>query len=406
MDEQAQLAAPVTTFFSALEVRDRDLVVSVLAPQVRLDVPSLGVSCRGQEDVLRAIGAVLVAFPDFRYRVRSRYVASERVIDEALLEGTWTGSLLGRSPSGVAGMVPARVMLAHDGVVVTTVTVWVDAGALHDLVDLPVTPPPSNPLVRRLRATLPTAEGRVILAQERDRRIAERDPASPQPQLTSPPHPRVTPRGADLKAPVPRKIRRLRSAALALLMVGVSSALIAWVIKGTVHTAADRPRAQAATSGTTGTTGTTGGPATRPATGAAVSDPDAPLPLRFDATRNEFEFSSDALFFDTDSSTLTPQAQAALAKVVTRIRTERRYGRITVTGYTDQRGHAAYNLKLSQARADAVAAALRQALGRLPDRVTVEAVGRGEKDPIVTKGTTSAELAPNRRVAIQVPKPG
>jgi outer membrane protein OmpA-like peptidoglycan-associated protein len=399
MDGQAKLAAPVTAFFSALEVRDRNLAVSVLAQQVRLEVPSLGLRCTGQEEVLGAIGAVLVAFPDFRYRIRSRYVAPEQVTDEAVLEGTWTGPLLDRQPRGVSGMVPARMMLTHDGKAVTTMTLWADAGALHDLFGLSETLPSSSPLVSRLRATLPATEGRVIIAQERDSGTAEREPPFPQRQVVLPPRPRVTSRGTDPRAPVPRRIRRLQAAALALLMVGASSALFAWVVNGTVRATADRSHPQAAATPAADPAQTRQPPST------AESGPGSPLPLRFDATRNEFEFSSDALFFDTDSSTLTPNAQAALAKVVAQIRSEQRYGRVTVTGYTDQRGPAKYNLKLSQARADAVATALRQALAGLPDRVAVDAVGRGEEDPIVTKGTTSSELAPNRRVTIQVPSP-
>jgi outer membrane protein OmpA-like peptidoglycan-associated protein len=399
MDGQSRLAAPVTAFLAALEARDRDLVASTLADGVRLDAPPLGFCYTGRAEVLDAIGAVMVAFPDFRYRVRSRYVASDQVTDEALLEGTRLGPLPGSPPNGAAGTVPARVMMAHDGRVVTAVTLWVDGGALGELIELPERlPASSSSLVNQLRAALPAAQGRVIVAQERDLSAVEQEAPAPQPPMSPSPHARMSTLGTDLKVPVPRKVRRLQAAVLAALMTGISTALVTWMVSGTVRSAADRTRPRASTGPTT-----PGAPTPEP---AGVEGPDAPVPLRFNPSRNEFEFSSDALFFDTGSFELTPQAQEALDKVVTRIRGERRYGRITVTGFTDQRGAEKYNLRLSRHRAEAVAEALRRALGNPTDRVTVVAMGRGEADLIVTKGKTSAELAPNRRVTIQVPEPG
>lgn len=399
MDEQSRLVAPVTAFLSALDLRNRDVVSSTLADDVRLNAPSLGFTCCGRDLVLDVLGAILVAFPDVRYRVRNRYVAPEQVTDEAVLEGTRTGPLMGIAPNGAAGTVPARVMMTHDGVVLTEVTLWADGGALRELVDLPETlPATSSPLVRRLRATLPAAQSRVILARERDATVPEREPQTLLPQMAPQSRPRTTPTGSALKVPVPRKIRRLQAVVLAFLMVGASSALVAWVVSGTVRKSAEQPRPQAAASITPTVA------ASLQAGGMTLSDPDGSVPLRFNASRNEFQFSSDSLFFATNSTDLTPQARTALDKVVARIRAEHRYGQITVTGYTDQRGSKKHNLVLSKDRADAVAAALRTALGSLAERVSVVATGRGETDLIVTKGTTSEQLAPNRRVNIQVPK--
>jgi outer membrane protein OmpA-like peptidoglycan-associated protein/predicted ester cyclase len=399
MDGQSRLAAPVTAFLAALAARDRDRVASTLADRVRLEAPPLGFSCTGRAEVLDTLGAVLVAFPDFSYRVRSRYVASDQVTDEALLEGTRLGPLPGSPPNGAAGTVPARVMMAHDGRVVTAVTLWVDGGALGELTELPDRlPVSSSSRVSQLRAALPAAQGRVIVAQERDLSAVEQVAPAPQSPVLPSPRTRVSTSGADLKVPVPRKVRRLQAAVLVTLMAGVSTTLVTWMVSGTVRSTADRMHPRASTG-----PATPGTPTPEP---AVVEGPDAPVPLRFNPSRNEFEFSSDALFFDTGSFELTPQAQQALDKVVTRIRGERRYGRITVTGFTDQRGAEKYNLRLSRHRAEAVAEALRRALGNPTDRVAVVAMGRGEADPIVTKGKTSAELAPNRRVTIQVPEPG
>jgi outer membrane protein OmpA-like peptidoglycan-associated protein len=139
------------------------------------------------------------------------------------------------------------------------------------------------------------------------------------------------------------------------------------------------------------------GPTSTTAVGSQVE-------LRFDPGRNEFELSTDALFFDTDSSRLTPAAQSAIERMATQIRAEHRFGRITVTGYTDQRGPARYNQSLSLRRAGAVAVTLSRALGPVATKVSLTAVGKGEADLIVASGTTAEELAANRRVTIQVPK--
>jgi outer membrane protein OmpA-like peptidoglycan-associated protein/predicted ester cyclase len=398
MEEQARLAAPVTAFLAALQTRNRDLVAACLADGVTLDVPSLGFTSTGLDDVLDTIGTILLAFPDFRYRVRSRYVAAQQVTDEVLLEGTQTGPLLDSPPTGAAETIQARVMITHDGRLVTGLTVWADAAALRALVNLPGGLRASaSPLVSRLRASVPSTEGKVILAQERDLATAPRETPTPVPPMT-PPRARVTTRTGDLKVPVPRKVRRLQAAFLGLLMVGASAALVTWVVSGTVRTAANQPPAAALT------TPSVKAPAAQRPSSTTVTSGGSQVQLQFDPGRNEFELSTDALFFDTDSADLTPAAQAAIAKVASRIGAEHRFGRITVTGYTDRRGTADHNLLLSRQRADAVAVALRRALGPLASKVSVVSVGMGARDPIVTRGTTAAELARNRRVTIQVPK--
>ena len=70
-------------------------------------------------------------------------------------------------------------------------------------------------------------------------------------------------------------------------------------------------------------------------------------------------------------------------------------------GHTDSIGSAAYNLKLSKMRAEAVAKAL-IARGISPDRLTV--IGKGEADPIASNDTPEGR-AKNRRVEV-ILKPG
>ncbi|KJF85826.1 OmpA family protein [Photobacterium phosphoreum] len=74
---------------------------------------------------------------------------------------------------------------------------------------------------------------------------------------------------------------------------------------------------------------------------------------------------------------------------------------ITVVGHTDSTGPEAYNQKLSQERAEAVAKELRAHLNVGEDRVLSE--GRGELDPIASNDTAEGR-SENRRVDIIVPE--
>lgn len=105
----------------------------------------------------------------------------------------------------------------------------------------------------------------------------------------------------------------------------------------------------------------------------------------------------DRLLFATDESNLKPEQIDAIAQIA------RRLASVDITtarveGHTDSTGTAAYNLRLSQARAEAVAAAMQANGMRLPpDQI----VGRGETLPLSSNDTAEGRQD-NRRVAIIV----
>jgi outer membrane protein OmpA-like peptidoglycan-associated protein len=110
--------------------------------------------------------------------------------------------------------------------------------------------------------------------------------------------------------------------------------------------------------------------------------------------------------FAFDRADLTPDAQAGLQRTADTVRAGGP-GAVTVTGHSDAKGDDAYNLALSQRRAQAVADWLRQQPG-LGDRV-FEVAGRGETMPVAANSLPDGSDAPdgrarNRRVEISVPR--
>jgi peptidoglycan-associated lipoprotein len=59
----------------------------------------------------------------------------------------------------------------------------------------------------------------------------------------------------------------------------------------------------------------------------------------------------DRVFFETDSSELTPQSRATLDKQAQWLNTYSQYGQFTVEGHADERGTREYNIALGARRA-------------------------------------------------------
>ncbi len=111
--------------------------------------------------------------------------------------------------------------------------------------------------------------------------------------------------------------------------------------------------------------------------------------------RVEATLGSDVLF-EFDSATLTPAAAEAVALVAERV-AERAPGTVSVVGHTDDQGDDAYNLDLSQRRAQAVADMLAALVDGASYPTTVQ--GRGEREPLVAN-TSEENRALNRRVTV------
>ncbi len=99
--------------------------------------------------------------------------------------------------------------------------------------------------------------------------------------------------------------------------------------------------------------------------------------------------------FDTNSANLKHTADMKLNEVVD-FAAHHPESNLAVTGYTDSTGSKAYNMKLSERRAESVKAYL-VSKGVAADRITTK--GKGEADPVASN-KTKAGRAKNRRVEI------
>jgi OOP family OmpA-OmpF porin len=104
-----------------------------------------------------------------------------------------------------------------------------------------------------------------------------------------------------------------------------------------------------------------------------------------------------AVDFEFNSTQLTAPAQQTLDEVATALASQPELN-VEVQGYTDSTGAAAYNLHLSQRRADAVKSYL---VSKGVSASALTAKGYGKSNPIASNDTTDGR-ALNRRVAFEV----
>ncbi len=103
------------------------------------------------------------------------------------------------------------------------------------------------------------------------------------------------------------------------------------------------------------------------------------------------------IFFDFDKSTLRPESQTELDRLV-KLLNENPTIKIELSGHTDSKGSDEYNLKLSQNRAQAVVDYLTQ---HGIDKGRLTAMGYGETKPIATNDTDEGRQL-NRRTEFEI----
>lgn len=105
----------------------------------------------------------------------------------------------------------------------------------------------------------------------------------------------------------------------------------------------------------------------------------------------------EGILFATDSAAVSGPAQNDLYSVAQNLN-QYPNSRVEVVGHTDSTGRAAYNMDLSQRRANSVKGIL-TAAGVNPARIV--ATGAGQSNPVATN-ETAAGRAQNRRVEILI----
>nr|WP_246499783.1 MULTISPECIES: OmpA family protein [Thiothrix] len=100
--------------------------------------------------------------------------------------------------------------------------------------------------------------------------------------------------------------------------------------------------------------------------------------------------------FDFDKAVLKPAGQASLDQFMAGLAGSKVSG-ISVVGHTDSVGTDAYNQKLSERRAGAVANYL---VSKGVPAAAIQAAGKGESQPVADNGSKAGRAA-NRRVEVE-----
>jgi outer membrane protein OmpA-like peptidoglycan-associated protein len=102
------------------------------------------------------------------------------------------------------------------------------------------------------------------------------------------------------------------------------------------------------------------------------------------------------IYFDFDKADIKPESKAQIDEIA-KVLTANAELKLRVIGYTDNKGTADHNLKLSQRRADSIVAALVKNYGIAAARLS--AIGAGSNAPVASNDTEEGR-AKNRRVEL------
>jgi outer membrane protein OmpA-like peptidoglycan-associated protein len=116
-----------------------------------------------------------------------------------------------------------------------------------------------------------------------------------------------------------------------------------------------------------------------------------------DALRTKGAVDIYGIYFDTDQSAIKPESAPTLEEVASLLKIDGGL-KLEVSGHTDNTGEKAHNLKLSEARAQAVVKALTSSYGI--DGKRLVAKGYGDAKP-VAPNTSDENKARNRRVELR-----
>jgi outer membrane protein OmpA-like peptidoglycan-associated protein len=123
----------------------------------------------------------------------------------------------------------------------------------------------------------------------------------------------------------------------------------------------------------------------------------------FQAIREEADIRliTQNITFDFDSDKLTDEARQLMEMIVAYFSSEGSFQKVTVEGHTDSIGRAAYNMDLSQRRANSIRNYLISTFHYPPEKI--DAVGYGATRPIDDNGNFQGRQA-NRRVEFTIQK--